>query len=80
MKLSVLNLFVMRAKFTKKHFALNPDFIQNEYGVKNLQVVLNGAHKASNYNGMFVGSGLNYESSTRGFLARILVYIRYYVR
>jgi uncharacterized protein involved in exopolysaccharide biosynthesis/cellulose biosynthesis protein BcsQ len=80
MKLASINLFIIRARYTKKHFAVNPDLIQQEHGIDNIHIILNSAHKASNFNGLYIGSGLSYEAQGANFIKRIKNYLWYYIR
>lgn len=55
-EMSTLGLFVLRAGFTGTHYIQEADLIAEEYHLDNIQLVLNSAHKATNYRGNYVGS------------------------
>jgi Mrp family chromosome partitioning ATPase len=78
MKKSTLNIFVLRTNHTSLSHVGNIDLIAEEYGLKNIQLVLTDAHRASNYNGNLIGTRFNYNEKEKGILNRLKRYINYY--
>lgn len=79
MKLCNHVYYIVRANFTKSHFLLNADLIAKEYRVRNIKLLLNDVHQASNYNGNYTGSHFTYEASKLGFVNKMKHYIKYYL-
>ncbi|MBL4707169.1 MAG: AAA family ATPase, partial [Flavobacteriales bacterium] len=79
MRLSDIVYYVVKANYTKSHFLLNADLIAKEYRITNIQLLLNGVHQATNYNGNYTGSGFNYETEYMSVKDRVKRYIKYYL-
>lgn len=56
LELSDLGLFVFRSNYTGLNCAQEPDNLVDEYQLENVELLLNGAHKATNYRGSYVGT------------------------
>jgi tyrosine-protein kinase Etk/Wzc len=74
-----VSIFVVRAGFTKSQYLLNSDMIAEEHKIENLKLLLNTAHRASNYNGAFTGSNFTYDDQYKGVVGRLKRYIKYYL-
>jgi MinD-like ATPase involved in chromosome partitioning or flagellar assembly len=75
------NLYIVRANFTKSKYFLNPDLIQEEYKTKNISLVMNDVHKATNFSGMYTGSRYSYNrNKSIGWVGRLKHYIKYYLK
>ncbi|MCI5055471.1 MAG: Wzz/FepE/Etk N-terminal domain-containing protein [Flavobacteriales bacterium] len=75
-----LSLYLFKAGYTRKQYLLNPDLIAEEYGINNMMTLLNGAHKAMNFNGNYTGSSYSYKLKNENLKGRISRYIRSYIK
>lgn len=73
-----LCLYTIRTNVSKAQYIPNVDVIQEEFGFNNMQIILNGAHKSTNYSGNFNGSQLHYSTAPKGFIQKIKHYISTY--
>lgn len=78
MKWGDINLYVVRANFTPLSHINNADLLAEEYEIKNLELLLTNAHKASNYNGTLIGTRFQHKKTT-GIVNKIKSYIQYYI-
>ncbi|MGB0522992.1 MAG: GumC family protein [Flammeovirgaceae bacterium] len=79
MKLADHTIYAVRAGFTKQLYLLNSDMIREEYGIDNIKLLLNGAHRASNYNGNYTGSRYTYKLKEKGAIGKIKHYAETYL-
>ncbi|MCJ8292200.1 MAG: hypothetical protein HRT58_20150 [Crocinitomicaceae bacterium] len=77
---SDLCLFLIRANHTAINFIQEADVLVQEYGIDNIQIVLNSAHKATNFTGYYVGTRFRSGQSNKGIVQRIKKYYQLYVR
>ncbi len=63
------NIFVFRSGFTPSKYIRTADMISEEYKINNLQVLLNGVSKNTNYEGFYDDKSLRYRKE--GFWERI---------
>jgi len=75
-----LCLFTLRAGETPKTYLNYPDLLCEEHGFDNIKLVLNGAHKAFNFNGRFTGSRFNYSVTGKGVFGLLPHYIKTYIK
>lgn len=80
MKISGLNLYVVRSEFTPVHMLTYSDMLKEEYAIGHVRIVLNGLHRATNYNGDFTGSQFSYSQKATGISGRFVHYFKHYVR
>ncbi len=59
MKNSDLNLYVVRANMTNRRLLANPLLLQEEYGIINISMILNGTSVTRYYSGYYMGDGKN---------------------
>lgn len=79
MKMADSVCYLMRSNFTKRQYLMNPDFIQKEYEIDNMFLLLNDSHKAVNFNGIYTGSKYSYKANYKGPLGKIKHYLSYYL-
>ncbi len=79
MKAADLSLFVVRAGHTRSSALVQPDLLMAEYGLTNLRIVLNDAHRATSYSGAFVGTRYQHGTRTGGIIGRAKQYISAYL-
>lgn len=79
LKAADMGLFILRVNKSSTDYITTAETLQEEYGVKNLHIVLNGAHSASNYNGSFVGTRFRYKSASTSN-DRLVQYLNTYFR
>ena len=70
MKAADASLYLSRVDFTAINYLNHADLIKEEYDLQNIYHVLNNAHKASNFSGMYLGSRFRYKKK-RNIRARI---------
>ena len=80
LKYSDICLYSVRANVSKSEYIENIDVIQNDFETNQMKIVLNGAHKSTNYSGNFNGSQLSYNNSPKGLLKKINHYLSTYAR
>ena len=80
LKYSDLCLYSIRANISKAEYIENVDIIQHDFHIKNIKIVLNGAHQSINYSGNFSSSQLNYSKSNKGIFKKIQRYISTYLK
>ncbi|HNP98175.1 MAG TPA: GNVR domain-containing protein [Bacteroidia bacterium] len=78
MKLSDLNLYVVRAEYTSSHLLTYAEMLKQDYHIENMHIVLNGLHKATNFNGDLTGTKYSYQYKAKGWRARAAHYANHY--
>lgn len=79
MKAADLSLFVVRAGRTQLTALMQPDLLMAEYGLSNLRIVLNDAHRATSYSGTFIGTRYQHGTRAGGVVQRAKQYITAYL-
>ncbi|MCH2230196.1 MAG: exopolysaccharide transport family protein [Crocinitomicaceae bacterium] len=79
-KVSDLCLYVMRAGYTRINYIPQADFIQDEYNLKNIHLLLNNAHQATNYNGNYIGSRFHLNSRKTSLINRLSYFIETFIK
>ncbi len=74
MSLSDHILYIVRNGFTSQRYIVNADLLVNKHQLKEMSFVLNSAHKATNYTGMYSGSRFSYTTKIKGFVNHIKHY------
>ncbi len=74
-----INLYTIVSKKTSKEFIELAEELQAKYELKNMHMILNKVHSASNYSGKFTGSGFNYSNKPLGICKKALKYFKTYV-
>lgn len=80
MQQSDINIYIARARFTKRIYLKNPDLIAEEHKIEDIKYLLNDAHKANNYDGNYTGSRYSYNSRPKSLFARIKQYLNIYLK
>ncbi len=79
--LSTLGLFLFRSNMTGINSIQEPDMLVEEYQLDNVELLLNGAHKAMNYRGSYIGTRfISPKFHGKNFVSRLKNYYRTYVR
>lgn len=78
MKNADLSIYLLRSDYTPNTLVNHAELLVNEYEIKNVHLVLNGAHKAINYSGNLIGSRFSRETKS-GWLNRVINYVQTYV-
>ena len=73
-------IYLYRAKFTGIKYAQQAEMLSEEYGWKNIHLLLNCVHPATNFSGYYTGSRYSYEYEKGNLLARIKHYFKIYLR
>lgn len=81
LELSTLGLFLFRSNVTGMNSVQEPDNLVDEYQLENVEVLLNGAHKATNYRGSYIGTRfLSPKFQGKSMMARLANYYKIYVK
>lgn len=80
LKIADVSLYIVRAYQTSINFLNHVDDLAEEFQLKDLFLVLNDAHKASNFNGSFIGSRFRAGSAKLRFIPRLKSYLNIYIR
>lgn len=80
MKLADISLYVIRSNKTSIDYLSHADRLVEEYQLENVQLILNDAHKASNYSGKFVGTRFRQQSIPGSIKLKISTYLNTYLR
>jgi len=80
MKMADLALFVFRTNHSSIRLASHADMLKEEYKIQNIELVLNDAHKATNYSGSYVGSKFITKQKSQGMLSRLQSLFQIYVK
>ncbi|MDG1333248.1 MAG: GNVR domain-containing protein [Crocinitomicaceae bacterium] len=80
LELSNLGLFIFRANRTGVNCVQEPDNLMEEYNLKNLELLLNGAHKATNYRGSYIGTRFTSQSQRKPLITRLRNYYNVYMK
>lgn len=75
-----INIYIARARFTKRIYLKNPDLIAEEHQIKGIKYLLNDAHKANNYDGNYTGSRYSYSKRPKGGISKIKRYLNIYLK
>ncbi len=78
LKYANLCLYAIRANVTKAEYVENIDCIKNDFNFENMRIILNGAHKSTNYSGNFNGSQLHYSKAPKGLFKKVGYYLSIY--
>jgi uncharacterized protein involved in exopolysaccharide biosynthesis len=78
MKNATMSIYLLKADYTPNSMINHAELLVNEYEIKNVHLVLNGAHKAMNYSGNLIGSRFNH-NQRNGILGRIKGYVQTYI-
>ena len=79
MKLADLTLYVVRSNFTGQNYMVQPDLLREEFELNNIQLVLNAAHKATNYSGNYVGSQFRCKDRPKWIMPRLKYIFKTYI-
>ncbi|MFK8039675.1 MAG: exopolysaccharide transport family protein [Crocinitomicaceae bacterium] len=74
-----LNLYLIRANQTHQNYVSYPEILKEEYDLKNLFLILNDAHSATNYSGNFIGSKFQQANKPKGLVSRVKYYYQTYI-
>jgi uncharacterized protein involved in exopolysaccharide biosynthesis len=80
MKAADRTLFVVRAGHTSLTSLVQPDLLRTEYGLEQMRIVLNDAHRATNYSGAFIGTRYHHGLHAKGAARRLRAYLLTYMR
>lgn len=80
LKYADICLYSIRTNVSKAQYVENIDTIKNEFEFKEMKIILNGAHKSTNYSGNFNGSSLHYTEKPTGLFNRIKHYLNVYAK
>lgn len=80
MKEADTSIYVLRSNKTSVDYLSHAEFLAEEYQINNLFLLLNDAHKASNFSGNFVGTRFKDSSSQLSLFPKIKNYLNTYVR
>lgn len=81
LELSTVGLFLFRSNVTGMDSVQEPDNLVDEYQLENVEVLLNGAHKATNYRGSYIGTRfLSPKFQGKSIMARLANYYKIYVK
>lgn len=80
MQTADLVLFVVRANHTCINYLSEPELIREEFGLGQMFIVMNGAHKATNYTGQYIGSRFDNKRRKTGLAGKIRYYYQTYLR
>ena len=72
-------IYLYRARFTGIKYAQQAEMLAEEYAWKNIQILLNGVHPATNFSGYYTGSRYSYEYEKGNLLAKIKHYFKIYL-
>lgn len=80
MQQSDINIYITRARFTKRVYLKTPDMIAEEHQIQDIKYLLNDAHKANNYDGNYTGSRYSYNSQSSGPITSLKRYLNVYLK
>ena len=80
MKYADVNLYIIRSNITSIDYLDHADRLVEEYKIKNVMLVLNHAHKASNYSGNFVGTRFSQQVIPTSLMLKVRTYLNTYLR
>lgn len=72
-------IYLYRARFTGVKYAQQAEMLAEEYGWKNIHLLLNGVHPATNFSGYYTGSRYSYEYEKGNLLAKVKHYLKIYL-
>ena len=64
MKLADASVYITKADHTTVNYLDHADLLVEEYNLENVHLLLNNAHKASNYSGTYLGSSFSYKKKS----------------
>ncbi|MCH2235659.1 MAG: hypothetical protein MK078_15575 [Crocinitomicaceae bacterium] len=70
MKPADLILYIVRCRKSSVQYIDNIELMKMKHEIKNVQVVLNGAHETTNYSGMFTSSKFKFENGKKGIFQK----------
>lgn len=73
-------IYLYRAGFTGIKYAQQAEILSEEYGWKNIYLLLNCVHAATNFSGYYTGSRYSYEYEKGSMLDKIKHYFKIYLR
>jgi len=73
-------IYLYRSKFTGIKYAQQAEMLAEEYGWKNIHLLLNSVHPATNFSGHYTGSRYSYEYEKGNMLTKIKHYLKIYLR
>ena len=73
-------IYLYRSKFTGIKYAQQAELLAEQYGWKNIHLVLNCVHPATNFSGYYTGSRYSYEYQNGNTLDKIKHYLNIYLR
>ncbi|PCH70518.1 MAG: hypothetical protein COC06_04560 [Bacteroidales bacterium] len=73
-------IYLYRSKFTGIKYAQQAELLANEYGWKNIYLVLNCVHPATNFSGHYTGSRYSYEYQNGNMIDKLKHYLNIYLR
>jgi septum formation inhibitor-activating ATPase MinD len=80
MKYADVSLYIIRSNITSIDYLDHADRLVEEYKIKNVMLVLNHAHKASNYSGSFVGTRFRQRVIPTSLMLKVSTYLNTYLR
>lgn len=78
MKNADLSIYLLKSDYTPNSLINQAEKLAGEFEIDNVYLVLNGAHRAMNYNGNLIGSRFT-KNVRKGFLGRIVAYVQTYI-
>jgi uncharacterized protein involved in exopolysaccharide biosynthesis len=75
-----LGLYVLRANKTSLDYIATAEKLKEEFGIENIQLILNDAHRASNFNGSYVGTRFRNQVASQGLKGLFAKYLNTYMR
>jgi uncharacterized protein involved in exopolysaccharide biosynthesis len=73
-------IYLYRSGFTGIKYAQQAEMLSEEYGWRNIHLLLNAVHPATNFSGYYTGSRYSYEYNKGNLLAKIKHYFKIYLR
>jgi len=73
-------IYLYRSKFTGIKYAQQAELLAGEYGWKNIHLVLNCVHPATNFSGYYTGSRYSYEYQNGNMMDKLKHYLNIYLR
>ncbi|MFK7757413.1 MAG: GNVR domain-containing protein, partial [Flavobacteriales bacterium] len=75
-----VNLYIIRANKTSIDYLSHADRLVEEYQIRNVMLVLNDAHKASNHSGSFVGTRFREKLKPTSLNLKLRTYLKTYLK
>ena len=80
MRMASISLFIIRANHTAINYTQEADLLVEEYGLSGVNLLMNSAHKATNYTGNYVGSRFRSSNPKTGIVQKLVYIYKTYVR